>query len=387
MFLTMQPSAPPASASLALRWKRCWIAARNRIIGDARFRRWAARNPLTRPIARREAGGLFDLVAGFTYTQTLLAAVESGLIEFLAKGPAGAEDVAARCGLSLPGAALLLRASAAVGLAQQIAPDEWMLGQQGAALQGNAGVVAMIRHHRLLYADLADPLALLRGDRREATALSEFWTYAGAPDPAAQNPRHDCETHAYSSLMASSQAMVAEQVLSAYSFDRHASLLDVGGGYGAFAQAVAAAHPALRLGIFDLPDVLGRHARATAAANTPALHPGDFFRDLIPKGYDCISLVRILHDHDDAAVMILLATIRESLEPGSALVIAEPMAGTRGSEKMGDAYFGLYLWAMRSGRPRRAEEIGAMLEAAGFRRWRRVGTDLPVITSLIVATA
>lgn len=383
----MQSSPPFPSGSIITRWKRRWIATRNRIIGDARFQRWAAGNPLTRPIARRKAGRLFDLVAGFTYSQTLSAAVESGLIELLAEGePVGEAEVAQYCGLSAEASALLLRASAAIDLAEEIAPGQWMLGQQGAALRGNAGVLAMIRHHRLLYADLADPLAALRRDRAGATALADFWTYAGEPDPQA---RDDCNTDAYSQLMASSQAMVAEQVLSAYRFDRHSSLLDVGGGYGAFAGAVAAVHPAVKLGIFDLPDVIRRHSAQPVAAHAgaPTLHPGDFFRDPIPSGYDCISLVRILHDHDDAPAMTLLSAIRESLEPGAVLVIAEPMAGTRGAQKMGDAYFGLYLWAMRSGRPRRANEIGTMLERAGFSGWRQVATDLPVITSLIVATA
>lgn len=382
----MQPRAPFPSGSIITRWKRRWIGWRNRIIGNPAFQRWAAANPLTRTIARRKAASLFDLVAGFTYSQTLSAAVASGLIEVLAEGPVGLAEVGERCGLSAGGTTLLLRASAAIELAQEVAPGQWMLGQQGAALLGNAGVLAMVRHHRLLYADLADPLALLRRDRAGATALSDFWTYAGEPDPAT---RDDSNTHAYSELMASSQAMVAEQVLAAYRFERHSSLLDVGGGYGAFVKAVAAACPSVKTGIFDLPDVLRRHSGAPehANVNAPTLHPGDFFRDPIPTGYDCISLVRILHDHDDDPAMSLLAKIRESLEPGAVLVIAEPMAGTRGAQKMGDAYFGLYLWAMRSGRPRRAEEIGAMLESAGFRSWRRVGTDLPVITSLIVATA
>ena len=40
-----------------------------------------------------------------------------------------------------------------------------------------------------------------------------------------------------------------------------------------------------------------------------------------------------------------LANIRKALAPGAQLLIAEPMAETRGAEGMGDAYFGLYLWS------------------------------------------
>ena len=64
----------------------------------------------------------------------------------------------------------------------------------------------------------------------------------------------------------------------------------------------------------------------------------------------------------------LLTKVHAALPPGGTLLIAEPMAGTPGAEAMGDAYFGLYLWAMGSGRPRTAEAYRAMLRAAGFSR-------------------
>ncbi len=42
----------------------------------------------------------------------------------------------------------------------------------------------MVEHHALLYADLADPVALLRGDERD-TALRRYWAYAAGAGPAA----------------------------------------------------------------------------------------------------------------------------------------------------------------------------------------------------------
>ena len=52
---------------------------------------------------------------------------------------------------------------------------------------------------------------------------------------------------------------------------------------------------------------------------------------------------------------------------------------------MGDAYFGLYLWAMGSGRPRTADELKAMLRTAGFTRIREAGTAQPLLTRVLVA--
>ena len=51
---------------------------RDQRIADPAFRRWAARFPLTRPIAQRRAQALFDLVAGFSYSQVLLARRQRG---------------------------------------------------------------------------------------------------------------------------------------------------------------------------------------------------------------------------------------------------------------------------------------------------------------------
>jgi demethylspheroidene O-methyltransferase len=364
-----------------------WIKRRNRVFANPRFQHWAARLPIIRWIARSRADAAFDLLAGFAYSQVLRAYVESGLFDILADGPLPAAAIAPRMTLSEDAALTLLRAGRALRLSEEAGPDLWMLGEQGAVFAANAGVQAMVRHHRLLYADLADPLALLRADRREATGLSRFWSYAGALHGAGERGTQTAE---YSELMAASQHFVADEVLASVSFKPVQRLLDVGGGHGAFLTHIGKAWPHLQLGLFDLPevaeagkDVLG----AAVGSRRVTAHPGNFFKDSIPEGYDMVSLIRILHDHDDAPAQHLLANVRASLAPGSRLLIAEPMAQIPGAEPMGEAFFGLYLWAMGSGRPRSPAKIIAMLTSAGFSRTRVVATAQPVNASVIIAQA
>jgi demethylspheroidene O-methyltransferase len=360
---------------------------RNRLFSSPRFQHWAARLPVIRWIARSRANGAFDLLAGFAYSQVLRAWVEGGLFDILQDGPLSAADVAVRMDLSEDAALTLLRAGRSLMLAEEPAPGLWMLGEQGAVFATNPGVQAMVRHHRLLYADLADPLALLRADRREPTALSRFWTYAGALHGGAER---GADTAEYSALMAASQHFVADEVLASVPFRGVTRLLDVGGGHGAFLRHIGAAWPHLKLGLFDLPEVVetGAHLLGEAVgAQRVTAHPGNFFNDSIPQGYDMVSLIRILHDHDDAPAQALLANIRASLAPGARLLIAEPMARISGLEPMGEAFFGLYLWAMGSGRPRSPAELAAMCRKAGFRRTRVVATAQPVNASVILATA
>lgn len=364
-----------------------WIARRNRVFANPRFQYWAARLPLIRWIARSRADAAFDLLAGFAYAQVLRAFVESGLFDILQEGPLGHAAIATRLDLSENAALTLLRAGRPLKLSEEAAPDQWMLGEQGAVFASNPGVQAMVRHHRLLYADLADPIALLRADRREPTALSQFWTYAGALHGGAERGEQTAE---YSELMAASQHFVADEVLASVSFKGVRKLLDVGGGHGAFLTAIGTAHPHLALGLFDLPEVVATGgavlAEAVGAARVTT-HPGNFFSDSIPQGYDMVSLIRILHDHDDTPAAALLANIRASMAPGARLLIAEPMARIPGAEAMGEAFFGLYLWAMGSGRARSPAEIIAMCRTAGFAAARPVATAQPVNASVIIAQA
>jgi demethylspheroidene O-methyltransferase len=61
------------------------------------------------------------------------------------------------------------------------------------------------------------------------------------------------------------------------------------------------------------------------------------------------------------------------------------MAGVRGAETVGAAYFAFYLLAMGSGRARTPDEYRGLLLAAGFREARAVRPRLPVQTALVVA--
>jgi demethylspheroidene O-methyltransferase len=341
---------------------------RARLIADPRFQRWAARFWLTRPVARARARALFDISAGFVYSQILAACVQLEVFERLADGPRETVTLAAEIGLSPEAARRLLKGAAALRLLRERRGDRFGLDDLGAAVLGNPGVSAMVAHHALLYDDLRDPVALLRAGAGEK--LPGFWAY-GQSGPAAKS---------YSQLMAASQALIAEDVLSAYDFRGARALLDVGGGEGAFLSAVASAAPRLKLGLFDLPPVIAR----AAVGSDVKRFGGDFLSDDLPSGFDAISLIRVLHDHDDAPAQALLNRAFAALPPGGSLLVAEPMAGVRGAETIGDAYFGFYLLAMGRGRPRRVAEIAAMMRVAGFARVRSLATPRPAVVCALV---
>jgi demethylspheroidene O-methyltransferase len=193
---------------------------------------------------------------------------------------------------------------------------------------------------------------------------------------------------AYSALMAASQPLVADEILGAYPFGRHRRLLDVGGGEGAFLIAAAKQAPRLELMLFDLPAVVERaRGRLDAAGLAPRalVSGGDFHRDDLPRGADIATLIRVVHDHDDEQALAILRAVARALEPGGVLLIAEPMADVAGAEPVGDAYFGWYLLAMGSGRPRSAATLQALLEQAGYTDVRLLPNPMPLQTRVMSA--
>ncbi len=353
--------SPIPGPSLSARIK----AWRDRLLGDARFQRWASGFALTRPVARRHARALFDLCAGFIYSQVLLACVRLRLLEQLRDGPLGLQQIARQVELAPGAARALLAAAQALELVELRGTEQWGLGPVGAALLGNPAVLRMIEHHPMLYDDLRDPVALLR-DPARTSRVAQLWPYARHQLPASLAPE---QVSTYTALMASTQPLVAEELLDAFPFARHRCLLDVGGGDGSFLIAAAARAPQLRLMLFDLPGVVAQaHRRFEAAglSGRAQLFGGDFASDELPGGADLITLVRVLHDHDDQPAMALLRAARRALPRGGRLVLAEPMTGVRGAIPGTEAYFAFYLLAMGQGRARAAADVAQMLRGAGF---------------------
>jgi demethylspheroidene O-methyltransferase len=360
-------------------------AFRDRLLADPRFHNWMSAFPLTRPIVRNRARALFDICAGFSYTQVLLACVRLRLFDRLAAGPLSASAIADQLSLSPDATSRLLNAAVSLGLVSRRGGGRYGLGLAGAALRGNPGVAEMVEHNAMLYADLVDPVALLRGERGGAS-LAGYWSYAKAQDPSALASD---QVGPYSALMSASQSFIAPDILAAWPFETHRHLLDIGGGEGGFICGIAGRAKDIRLTLFDLPSVAARAgARFAAEGLSPRAEAigGDFFADALPQDADIVSLVRIVHDHDDAAVLKLLTRIRDILPPGGTLLIAEPMSATRGAGPIADAYFGLFFLAMGSGRPRTKDELSALLRAAGFSQIRAVSTRRPLLCGLLAAT-
>ncbi|MBU3630927.1 methyltransferase [Polynucleobacter sp. AP-Melu-500A-A1] len=358
---------------------------RNRLIASPRFQRWAIRFPLTRWLVRKQASDIFDLMAGFVYTQILLACTQVNLFDILANGALSFNDLQKQIPLKPAGLRRLLDAAVAIKLLVKRNDDRYALSMMSAPLVGNVAILEMVKHHADFYRDLSDPMALLQGDTSSAS-LNEYWPYITQAQGAAPENLSAEKVADYSKLMAHTQSLVTDEIIDAYSMNKHQHVLDIGGGQGAFIKRLAGHYPHLRFTLFDIPGVAelsNAHFNEIGLSNRAHAVGGNFFQDPLPKGCDLATLVRVIFDHDDVRVKQLLANVFDALNPGGTLLLAEPMAETKGFEAMGHAYFGFYLLAMGRGRPRTEAEIRGLLSEAGFTGIELLNSYMPLNAQIL----
>ena len=114
-------------------------------------------------------------------------------------------------------------------------------------------------------------------------------------------------------------------------WQRASRVVDVGGGGGAIALALVAAHPHLSAVVADRADVCARAEARLAgmpeAAARLRFEPADMFAE-VPAGADVYLLKNVLHNWSDAQAVRVLATIRRAMPPDSELLVIEPASGS-----------------------------------------------------------
>lgn len=339
--------------------------------------------PILRALISYEGNKIHEIMSGFVYSQILHLLITLNIFLFLKKEGRSLDEVSEYLQVTNERSLLLLRGGCALNLICHKRNKYW-LTRMGAQIVGIPGLMDMIQHNQILYRDLIDPVKLfLRGNETE---LSHFWPYVRKE--ASKKQISTKVSAEYSRLMQTSQRLVAEQTLQAYSFRAAKRILDIGGGTGAFLRAVKNKYPQIEATVFDLPNVIkvakSNQYKIDGLGNL-TLKPGDFLEDDLPRNQDVICLVRVLYDHQDSTIEILLKRIYKALPKQGVLLITEPMSGGTKAMRSSDCYFSFYTLAMTTGKVRSFEEHKAILQKSGFSNITKHVVSAPFITQVITA--
>jgi hypothetical protein len=325
---------------------------------------------------------MVQLLAGFQVSQALYTVAKLGVCTALLDGPRTAEEVAAAVQADPAAVRRLLRDLAGLGVFTTPSPGRWALTPLGATLA--EGTPGSVRDLALTWMEThyAPFGLLLETARTGEPAANRFYGQPFFPWLAAQPD----QVARFTGAMAGLTDGIKRGAIAGYTLPGGPTIADIGGADGALLLEALAADPdPHRRGIvFDLPHVV------PAARDRLAGHPlagrvdvvaGDFFT-AVPEA-DTYLLSMILHDWDDAAAEALLANIAAAARPGARLVSLELVVPPGDAPHLA-TMIDLTMLGMLTGRERTAEELTALLSAAGFRVDRIASTATPM--SIVEAT-
>ncbi|XP_058747962.1 probable O-methyltransferase 3 isoform X1 [Vicia villosa] len=194
----------------------------------------------------------------------------------------------------------------------------------------------------------------------ETTHGRLFWDYA-AHEPIFNR--------LFNESMASDAQLVSKLLIENYGevFDGLESLVDVGGGTGTMAKALAKSFPQLECIVFDLPHVV----KGLQGSDNLSYVGGDMFQE-IPQT-DAILLKWILHSLNDEKCVKILKKCKESLKKkgkeGKVIII--DMVLDNENENINESvetqlFFDMLMMVVPAGKERNRKELIKLILSAGF---------------------
>ena len=147
------------------------------------------------------------------------------------------------------------------------------------------------------------------------------------------------------------------------------AVLDVAGGSGIYACALAVRHGHLRAAVFEKPPVdrIAREAIAKQGCTERVeVIAGDMFAGAWPAGFDTHLLSTVLHDWDEPIVRELLAKSHAALAPGGLLIVHDAYINAEKTGPLHVAEYSALLMNITEGKCYSLAEMRVYLDGAGF---------------------
>lgn len=310
---------------------------------------------------------LFEDSIGVASTQLLAVVVRLGLIEELEKGPASAQELGQRLGLSADPLHRALRALASRGY--------FALDRQGRF--GNTRLSRLLlenhpehaRDFLLYFSSDSNTAAWAQLEEVLRTGQNGFVAAHGRSvwQHFADNPGEEA---IFARQMQGLTYREAPIVASSYPFGEVASVCDVGGGQGGLISEIAIRHPHLRCALADLAGVVALAQEQIAARGAPVeLVVADMF-EMVPAGFELYILKNILHDWANADCIRILNRVRQAMSPASRVLVIELEQEPHRPHPITSLVDLQMMVVTDNGRERCLDEYVALMSAVGLRLWR-----------------
>ncbi|HZU21540.1 MAG TPA: methyltransferase [Terriglobales bacterium] len=321
---------------------------------------------------------IMQLATGYIVSSVLNVAVKLNIADQLAAGPKTAPELAALTGSNAGALYRALRLLAMVGVFHEDYSHRFGLTPVGETLLSNAP-----GSMRASVEWLSDPFHFrVHEHTAHAIRTGETVDRLVTGKPIFEYLAEDQEEGAvFHRAMSCFTANMTPALLSACDFSAVDTLVDVGGGHGAFLTSALQRFPHLKGVLYDVPQV----AEAAAAnleragvAGRCSVKAGNFFES-VPAGADAYMMKLIIHDWADAPALTILSNCRKALEGvnGGRLLIFDAVIAP-GNEPHFAKLIDIEMLLLPGGIERTAKEFKDLLSRAGFRLTQITPTKCPL---------
>lgn len=307
---------------------------------------------------------LLDLLGAHVFRMAGTA-VKLGVFELLREGPLSAAEAAPRLGVDERGLGLLLGGLAAGGYLERDGErySNNAMTQKHLLPDSPGGGAEMIAFYDTLLVHL---WADLESSIRSGEPPRDYFRWLG---------EHPDTLRRFQRMLSGGARVLGDKVAELAALpDTARSLLDLGGGHGIYAAAFCKRHPELRATLFDFPEALeaGREMLAEAGMEGRVdFLAGDLLRDDLGGGYDAVLLASVVHCLPPEDCTRLLGHVRDALNPGGVVIVAEQVTERRpGDTEVRHAFlqtFSVNLFHLMGGQLYPRDTIAAWLTGNGFR--------------------
>jgi C-methyltransferase len=306
---------------------------------------------------------LLEMIMGGYGALALAAACRLGVLDHLAGGPRLATELAGEVGADPVHLRRLLEVLAAIGIVRRSRNEAYALTRFGRGLlAGRAGSLKAFAEFNGA-APTGQAWAVL--DASVTSGRAAFHIAHGEEFfPFAQ--RHPAFGALYDQAMVGLSEAMTPLLAAAHRFGP-GTVVDIGGGRGAFLADVLQCQPDLAGVLYDLPEVIAgasAYLAAAGVANRVEVIGGSFF-DGVPAGHDYYLLKNVLHNWGDHECGVVLRHVAKAIKPCGRLLLVEMLRGPRASPVPAAMDLGMMVLT-RSGRERSCAEFKRLLHDAGF---------------------
>lgn len=302
------------------------------------------------------AKSMIHLLMSYIPTRVIYVAVKLGLADHIGDDGATAQDVAQKLNVHSGALYRVMRVLAGLGVLRQ-ENDRFFVTQFGETLRKDSPQSVRdyaTYSHEFVYKEFENIMDSVRTGK---PVIERHYEYFRA------NPEQERIFHA---AMSNRGRIETTAIIDAYDFSKCGTIIDVGGGNGAFLSGILTSYEEVTGVLFDQKSAI-EAAKAGQGGTLPRCEfvTGNFF-EAVPSGGDTYVLKRVLDDWTDEEVIRILKNCRTGMMSKARLLIIDPLIGPPNEQTPGHLYDITFL-VLLTGRVRTEGEYSALLRQTGFR--------------------